>query len=57
MTMYDLEAKTAFVTAGAQGIGRSIAIELARVGADIVIAQRDIKKADGVIDEIKSMGR
>ena len=57
MTMYDLEAKTAFVTAGAQGIGRSIAIELARVGADIVIEQRDIKKADGVIDEIKSMGR
>mgnify|MGYP001079200522 CR=1 FL=1 len=55
--MFNLETKTAFITAGAQGIGRSIAIELARAGADIVVAQRDIKKVDGVIDEIKSMGR
>ena len=55
--MYDLKHRVAFITGGAQGIGRAIAVELAKAGADIVIAQRDINKVADAIEEIKSIGR
>lgn len=55
--MFDLKNKTAFITGGAQGLGRSIAVTMAKAGADIIIAQRDVRKVDAVIDEIKSLGR
>ena len=35
-----LRGRVAIVTGGSQGIGRSIALELARVGADIVVRSR-----------------
>jgi NAD(P)-dependent dehydrogenase (short-subunit alcohol dehydrogenase family) len=47
----------AFVTGGGQGIGRGIALELAKCGVDIVIAQRNIASAEQVIAEIKVLGR
>ena len=47
----------AFITGGGQGIGRGIALELARSGVDIVIAQRNIEKAKEVAREIEQMGR
>ena len=55
--MSQLENSTAFITAGAQGLGRGIAYALAEAGADIVIAQRDISKVDTVVAEIKALGR
>jgi NAD(P)-dependent dehydrogenase (short-subunit alcohol dehydrogenase family) len=47
----------AFITGGGQGIGRGIALELARSGADIVIAQRNIARAKEVAREIEKMAR
>jgi meso-butanediol dehydrogenase/(S,S)-butanediol dehydrogenase/diacetyl reductase len=52
----DFEAKTAIVTGGARGIGRGIALELARRGSNVVIADLDEEAAREVVAQIKSGG-
>lgn len=52
-----LKDKVAIVTGASKGIGRAIAIELAREGCDVVIAARDAKLLDGVVADIKKLGR
>lgn len=55
--MITLKNTTALVTGGGQGIGRGIAHQLAKAGADIIIAQRNQDTAKKVVSEIESMGR
>lgn len=43
MTALDLRGKSALVTGGARRIGRAIALELARAGANVAITYRDSK--------------
>ena len=53
---FSLKDKVALVTGGSRGIGREIALALARNGAKIVLTyQREKEKADGVVDEIMSI--
>ncbi|MCW9698948.1 SDR family oxidoreductase [Avibacterium sp. 20-129] len=47
-----LTGKTAFVTGGARGIGKSVAIAFAQAGANIVIADFDITEAEKTAAEI-----
>ncbi len=49
--------KSAIVTGGARGIGREIALALAKSGANIVIADLISEEAQKTADEIKSLGR
>ncbi|MBI5349603.1 MAG: 3-oxoacyl-ACP reductase FabG [Chloroflexi bacterium] len=51
----NLQNKVALVTGGGAGIGRSIAIDLAMHGADVMIVDR--QSTDEVVDEIKKIGR
>ena len=55
--MVDLNGRTALVTGGGQGIGRGIALELAKAGADLVVVQRDVKLAEAVATEVRRIGR
>ena len=55
--LFDLTGKVSIVTGGNGGIGRSIAMGLAEHGSDIVIAARNQKKTEHVVEEILSMGR
>jgi NAD(P)-dependent dehydrogenase (short-subunit alcohol dehydrogenase family) len=52
-----LEGKRAFVTGASRGIGRAIALALAREGADVAITARAVSELTGVRDEIAQLGR
>ena len=55
--MARLAGKNALVTGGSRGIGRSIAVELAREGARVaVVYQRNEAKAQSVVSEISQLG-
>lgn len=54
----NVNGKVALVTGASRGIGREIALELAREGANVVVNYSGSEaKANEVVDEIKSMGR
>ncbi|HEX4016669.1 MAG TPA: SDR family oxidoreductase [Frankiaceae bacterium] len=53
----NFEGKIALVTGGASGIGRGIALELARRGADVVLADIHETRLAEVVDEVKALGR
>jgi len=55
--MQDLKGKTAIVTGGSRGIGRHIALQLAKRGADVAINYRSRQSdADEVLKEIEATG-
>ncbi|MFZ5366112.1 MAG: SDR family NAD(P)-dependent oxidoreductase [Patescibacteria group bacterium] len=56
--MFDLTGKKALVTGASRGIGRGIALALARQGADVVVNFRSNgEEAEKVVSEIKALGR
>ena len=56
MAAYDFSGKIAIVTGGGRGIGRAIALELAKCGAGLVVASRTGEEITGVVDEIETGG-
>ncbi|WP_036387796.1 3-hydroxybutyrate dehydrogenase [Moraxella caprae] len=56
MMNHDLKNKTAFITGAGGGIGRQIALEFAKAGATIGVADINLDHAHGVCDEIKTLG-
>lgn len=54
---FSVENKVTIVTGGGVGIGRSIALEFARAGADVVVASRKMENLESVTAEIKKLGR
>lgn len=53
-----LEGKKALVTGASRGIGSAIALELARVGADVVVHYAgNATAAQNICDQIRAMGR
>jgi 3-oxoacyl-[acyl-carrier protein] reductase len=51
-----LENKVAVITGGAQGIGRAIALGMAREGAKVIVADLQAEKASSVANEAKMLG-
>lgn len=52
-----LKGRVALVTGAAQGIGKSIALKLATNGADLVISDVNLDKAEETAAEVEKLGR
>ena len=69
MTAFDLTGRVAIVSGGSQGLGKGIALELGRAGADVVVVarlpepvadrgqSRPHEPVEPVVAEIEAMGR
>lgn len=53
----NIQGKIALVTGAAQGIGKTIALELARQGADIIVADINEAALQEAVGEIEALGR
>ena len=53
----ELSGNVALVTGGAQGIGRAIALLLARHGADVAVSDINLEKAGETAKEIEALGQ
>lgn len=54
--MFSLKEKTVVVTGGGKGIGRGIAVALARCGAQVVICGRDAGALEATVAELDACG-
>ncbi len=57
MPYFSLEGRVAIITGGGTGIGRSIALEFAKAGADVVVASRRLSVLEKVGEEVTALGR
>jgi 2-deoxy-D-gluconate 3-dehydrogenase len=53
---FTLAGQSALVTGASRGLGRAIALALARAGANVTLGVRDPGAADGLVDEIATIG-
>ena len=51
------DGKVALVTGAARGIGQAIALALANEGADVIVADVDLDRAQQIAQEIEGLGR
>ena len=53
----ELDGQVAIITGAGRGIGRATALELGRMGADVVVAELDLANAERTAAEVRDLGR
>ena len=56
LNQFELVGKKAFVTGGARGIGKSVAIALAEAGASVAIVDLDLETAEETAAQLRKLG-
>ncbi len=56
MSIFDLKGKTALVTGASRGIGRALAVALAKAGADVICSSSRDGGCDDTLNEIAKLG-
>ena len=51
------QGRIAVITGGGTGLGRAMALELARLGADVVVTSRNLEHLEPVAAEVRALGR
>lgn len=54
--MQNIKGKKALVTGGSRGLGKAIALALAKEGVDVAITGRNSKSLEETVEEIKKLG-
>lgn len=56
--MFELNGKLALVTGSSRGIGKAIAVDLSRAGADVILhCRKNVDKCEAVAESIRALGR
>jgi gluconate 5-dehydrogenase len=55
--LFDLTGTVAMVTGASRGLGRGMAVALARAGADVVVTSRTLSSLREVCDDVEALGR
>jgi NAD(P)-dependent dehydrogenase (short-subunit alcohol dehydrogenase family) len=56
MDQHNLEGQRALVTGATSGIGRAVALQLARDGAEVLVHGRDVARGAATVEEITAAG-
>jgi NAD(P)-dependent dehydrogenase (short-subunit alcohol dehydrogenase family) len=54
--MFDLSGKAAYITGASRGIGRSVALSLAKAGANVAIVGRDLTALEETANAVQQIG-
>lgn len=54
--MQDLKGKNALVTGGSRGLGKAVALALAKEGVNVAVTGRNAKTLEETVEEIRSFG-
>src|SRR5262245_32344677 len=57
VSLFSLDGCAALVTGASRGIGKAIALALARAGADVAITSRNARDLDDTVSEIEALER
>ena len=55
-SLFDLKGKVALITGSTRGIGKSIAEELARAGAQVAVSSRKADAVEATVKDLQAQG-
>ena len=55
--LFNLSGRVVLITGGSRGLGREMALAVARAGAAVIVASRRLEVCDAVAEEVRALGK